>query len=70
MKEIKEGRSVVAITLSFKEKAAKKSSTIHRSQPKQSFKESTEVESKLNNLEINSALNNILKNITTPITIN
>lgn len=70
MKEIKEGRSVVAITLSFKEKVAKKSDTTHRSQPKKNFKESTDVESKLNNLEINSALNNILKNITTPITIN
>lgn len=70
MKEIKEGRSVVAVSLEFKEKAAKKSSTIHRSQPKQSFKESTEVESKLSSGDINHALNNILKNIVTPITIN
>lgn len=70
MKEIKEGRSVVAVSLEFKEKAAKKSSTIHKSQPKQSFKESTEVESKLNDGDINHALNNILKNIVTPITIN
>lgn len=70
MKEIKEGRSVVAVSLEFKEKAAKKSSTIHKSQPKQSFKESTEVESKLNDGDINHALNNILKKIVTPITIN
>lgn len=70
LKEIKEGRSVKAIALSFREKVAKKSSTTHKSQPKAVFAESTEVQSRLSDGDINNALSGILKNIVRPITIN